>query len=126
MKRISFELEFFFKSSVSMVFEYVSTSEGLSMWFCDSVMEVDDKFEFFWEGNSENAILTEYVHDEKVVFKWEDAANQSEFLEFKVFKSPITNDTILTVKEFCDEDELDDVTELWNSQISELRSILGN
>ncbi|MGE5355795.1 MAG: START-like domain-containing protein [Deltaproteobacteria bacterium] len=125
MKRVLVDLEFFFRASVSMVFEYVSSPEGLTRWFCEKVIVKDDVYDFFWEDAHEKARILDYEDDYKIVFHWEDAEEQKEYLEFCVYKSPITNQTIFNIKEYCDEDEVMDITELWESQVEELRKLLG-
>ena len=125
MKRVIVELEFFFRASVPMLYDYVSTPEGLTRWFCDEVIVKDGVYEFYWDNSIEKARVIDKVIDSKIVFHWEEAEEEKEYLEFEVFKSPITNETILKVKEFCDSDEIDDVTELWESQVEELRKLLG-
>jgi uncharacterized protein YndB with AHSA1/START domain len=125
MKRVLVDLEFFFRSSVPMVFEYVSSPEGLSRWFCDKVLVKDEIYDFFWEDSHEKAKVLDFDDDHKIIFHWEDAEEQKEYLEFCVYKSPITNQTILNIKEYCDEDEVSDVSELWESQVEELRKLLG-
>lgn len=125
MKRVLVDLEFFFKASVPMVFEYVSSPEGLTRWFCDEVIVKDEIFEFYWNGSNEKARVIDYDDDYRISFHWEEAEEQKEYLEFKVYKSPITNETILNIKEFCDSDEVSDISELWASQVAELRKLLG-
>jgi uncharacterized protein YndB with AHSA1/START domain len=125
MKRVVVELEFFLRASVPMVFEYVSTSEGLSRWFCDAVIVKDDVFEFHWEGAFETARIINVEHDKKIVFHWEESEEEKDYIELEVHKSPITNETILRIKECCYEDEVSDVSELWESQVEELKKLLG-
>jgi uncharacterized protein YndB with AHSA1/START domain len=99
--------------------------EGLSRWFCDKVLVKDEIYDFFWEDSHEKAKVLDFDDDHKIIFHWEDAEEQKEYLEFCVYKSPITNQTILNIKEYCDEDEVSDVSELWESQVEELRKLLG-
>lgn len=126
MKRELVELEFFFKASLPLVFEYVSSEEGLIRWFCDAIIVRDEIYEFYWNNSSERARIIEYDDDKRVVFKWEDADDPDEYLKFEVYKSPVTNETIFKVSEFCDADEVEDTIELWESQVVELMKLLGS
>ena len=65
------------------------------------------------------------IEEERVRFKWEDADNENEYLEFRMYKSPVTNETVLEITDFCDDDEVEDQKALWESQISELRKECG-
>ncbi len=125
MDRESFELEFIFKASPAMLYNFISASEGLVMWFCDVVEINENKYDFYWEGSKESAVLVEHEEESKLVFKWVDAEDQNEYLEFDMYKSPITNETILKITDFADADEVEDQIELWESQIEELRKVLG-
>ena len=42
-----------------------------------------------------------------------------------MYKSPITNETILKITDFSDSDELEDQIQLWESQIDELKKAIG-
>jgi len=42
-----FELEYIIKSSPAILFNYLSTPDGLSQWFADNVNIKDNKFYFY-------------------------------------------------------------------------------
>ena len=44
---------------------------------------------------------------------------------FRLGRSPVTGETILEITDYCDEDEVEDQKELWNSQITLLRQETG-
>lgn len=125
MKRVVVELEFFLRASVPMVFEYISTPEGLSRWFCDEIFVKDEVYEFHWEDAVETARIIDFEDYKKIVFHWEESEEEKDYMELEVHKSPITNDTILRIKECCYEDEVLDVSELWESQVEGLKKLLG-
>ena len=60
-----------------------------------------------------------------VRFRWEDADDEEEYLEFRMDRSPVTGETVLEITDFCDEDEVDDQKHLWESQVKELRKETG-
>ena len=61
----------------------------------------------------------------RVRFHWEDSEKE-EYLEFRFGRSPVTGETILEITDFCDEDEVDDQKQLWESQIKVLRQETGS
>lgn len=93
-------------------------------WFCDSVDIQEDTFVFEWSGAEEVAHLIDDIEDERLRFKWEEAADD-EYLEFRFDTSPVTNETILHITDYCDDDEVEDQTKLWSSQIEMLRRETG-
>ena len=124
MKRVAFELEFLFRASPTILYKFLTTPSCLIRWFCDEVDIQGDTFTFAWNGSEEIAELIDDIEDERVRFHWEDA-DEEEFLEFRMSRSPVTGETILEITDYCDEDEVDDQKQLWQSQISILRQETG-
>ena len=124
MKRVQVNLEFLFRASPSIVYQFLTTPSCLVRWFCDEVDITGRNFTFYWNGAEEIAELKEAIEDQKLRFVWEDA-DDGEFLEYKMSRSPITDETILEIIDFCDEDEVDDTTNLWESQIAEMKKEMG-
>ncbi len=125
MERVKIDLEFIFRASPTILYKFITTPSCLIRWFCDEVDIQGDTYTFSWSGSEEVAELIEHVEDDRVRFQWEDADNDKEFLEFRMRKSPVTNETILEITDYCDSDEVKDQEQLWNSQITQLRSATG-
>lgn len=125
MKRVSFKMEFLFRASPSILYQFFTTPNCLIRWFCDEIDITGEVYTFTWEGADEIAELVEDKENERIRFKWEDAESDDEYLEFKFEKSPVTNETILTLTDFCDDDEIDDQKQLWESQMKQLKQETG-
>ena len=125
MDRELFEMEFIFRASPAMLYQFIGHAEGLVRWFCDSADVQKEHYDFYWNSAKESAKLVESKEDYLLVFKWDDAEDEEEFLEFEMYKSPITNETILKITDFSDSDELEDQIQLWESQIDELKKAIG-
>jgi hypothetical protein len=52
--------------------------------------------------------------------------DNDEYFEFRIEKSPVTNETILTVTDFADKKEVGDQTLLWEAQIHDLKHRVGS
>lgn len=124
MKRVKFEMEFIFRASPTILYTFVTTPSCLVRWFCDEVDITDDVYTFSWAGSEENAEMVDDIEDERVKFRWEDS-DEDEFLQFKFYKSDVTNETVLEIIDFCDDDEVDDQKQLWTSQIEKMRVETG-
>lgn len=124
MERVQIDMEFIFRASPTILYKFLTTPSTLIRWFCDEVDIQGDTFTFVWSGSEEVAELIDDIEDERVRFEWEDA-DEGEYLEFKMEKSPVTGETILTITDFCDEDEVADQKQLWETQISQLRTETG-
>lgn len=124
MKRISFDMEFIFRASPTILYQFITTPSCLIRWFCDEVDILGDDFTFVWNGVEEGAILVDDIEDERLRFQWEHAP-EGEYLEFRFYKSPVTNETVMEITDFADEDEVEEQKELWLSQIKKLRIETG-
>lgn len=126
--KTKFEIEFPINSSPQLLFQYISNPSGLSEWFADNVNSRGEVFTFIWDGSEEKAKLTNKKTDEKVRFRWIDGdGNESEnYFELKIIRDEITKDVLLLVTDFADEDEVEDQKLLWESQIHDLKTILGS
>lgn len=119
-----YTLEYAIKSSPSILFEYLSTANGLQEWFAPKVDRKDDRFFFSWEESTEEADLLELVEEDYVRFRWNDYEDD-EYMEFKITQSGVTNTTILHVTDFAMDYELKEQQLLWDSQIKDLKFRIG-
>ena len=124
MDRVSFDMEFIFRASPTILYKFLTTPACLIRWFSDGVDIEEDVYTFSWEGSEERAELVEDIEDERLRFVWEEA-DDGEYLEFRMQKSPVTGETILEITDFADDDEVDDQRQLWESQIKVLRQETG-
>ena len=124
MQRVKYEMEFIFRASPAIIYQFITTPSCLVRWFCDEVDITGDIFTFNWDGAGEIAEMVDDIEEERVRFKWEDA-NDGEYLEFRMYKSDVTNETVLEITDFCDDDEVEEQRDLWESQISKMRIECG-
>jgi len=125
MERVKFTREFIFRASPQIVHQFLTTPACLTRWFCDEVDIMDTSYTFVWNGSEEVAELIENEEPNRLRFKWEDAESEEEFLEFDIQKSPVTNETIVNITDFADEDEVEDQVALWTSQMKRMREETG-
>lgn len=121
-----FELEYTLNSSPKVLFSRLSTAEGLAEWFADDVQVDGDLFSFFWDDVEHKAQLAILKDNNQVRFKWfEEEDEDSRYFEFRLNIDELTGDVALLITDFAEEDEKDDSTHLWDTQISELKKVLG-
>ncbi len=124
MKRIPVDLEYIFKASPAILYKFLTTPACLVRWFCDGVDINGDVYTFSWDGSEENAEVVDDIEEERLRFKWEGAPRH-EYLEFRMYLSPVTEETVLEITDFANEKEVDDLKRLWDSQIKNLRQETG-
>ncbi|MFK7756240.1 MAG: START-like domain-containing protein [Flavobacteriales bacterium] len=127
MDKVKFELEFIVNSSPKIIYNCLSTPSGLSEWFADDVNIKGDVFTFIWEGSEEQAKLLTKKRDEFVKFQWMEQLEEGlkTYFELRIKIDAMTNERAIIVTGFADEDEVEEAKALWETQINELKHILG-
>ncbi|PJJ06908.1 hypothetical protein CLU83_0023 [Flavobacterium sp. 1] len=126
--KVRYEIEFPINSSPQLLYQYISTPSGLSEWFADNVNSRGEFFTFIWNDSQEKARLASKKSGEKVKFKWVDENNKDTeyFFELNILVDELTKDVSLMVVDFASKEEIDEATQLWENQISDLKHVIGS
>jgi uncharacterized protein YndB with AHSA1/START domain len=116
-------LEYPINSSPKVLYARLSTPGGLSEWFADDVNLKGNIFSFIWEGTEQQAEVVQKKENKYIRFKWLEEPET--YFEFRISIDELTKDVALVITDFTDEDEIEDTTELWNTQVAELKHIIG-
>ena len=128
MSKIKFELEFVIQASPQLLYQYMHTPSGLSEWFADNVNARTEKYSFIWDDSEEEALLLRKKPNEFVRFRWlngDDDQDDCSF-EMQIVVDEITKDVSIVVIDFAEEDEVEETKMLWESQIGDLKQVLGS
>ena len=117
-------LEYTINSSPKVLYSRLSTAGGLAEWFADDVNQNGKKYTFFWDNSEETAQLVYKKENKSVRFQWDDSEDETYF-EFKIDVDDITGDVALEITDFIEEGDEEDSQDLWDTQIAELKHILG-
>ena len=121
-----FDLEYTLNSSPKVLFSRLSTAEGLSEWFADDVQVHGEDFIFIWDKTEYKAKMVHIRENKQVRFKWIDNEDEEErYFEFKLSIDELTSDVALLITDYAEDDEKEDAIYLWDSQIAELKHVLG-
>jgi hypothetical protein len=124
--RIKYELEYTLNCSQKVLFSRLSTPEGLIEWFADNVTVEGDLFTFYWNKSESKARLAALKENKFVRFEWTDRDDpQSNFFEFRIIIDELTGELALLITDFAEPDEKEDAIYLWDTQISDLKRLLG-
>ena len=123
--KIKYELEFPIQASPNMLYQYITSASSLSEWFADDVNSRGKVFSFFWDGVEEKAELVSSRNNQFVKFKWLEHEDDSYF-EIRIVVDELTKDVSLMITDFSDEDEVEESKMLWESQIADLKQVLGS
>lgn len=129
MSKTKIELEFVIQASPQLLYQYMHTPSGLSEWFADNVNARTEKYSFFWDDSEEEALLLRKKANEFVRFRWLNGDDDQDdcYFEMRIVVDEIfTKDVSVVVTDFADEDEVDETKMLWESQIGDLKQVLGS
>ena len=124
--KTKYELEYTINSSPKVLYNRLSTPSGLSEWFADDVNLHGSVFTFIWEQTEQQAKVVQRKDNKYIRFQWVgDEDSDGTYFEFRLAQDELTGDVSLMITDFADEDERDDAIELWDTQIAELKHVIG-
>ena len=127
MKKTKVRMEYMLKGgSSSIVWSIISTPSGLETWFADKVTSSDKIFTFRWgKTESRQAEVVGTRTNSYIRFHWMDDEERKSYFELKVNYNELTEDLMLEVIDFAYPDEIEDVKDLWESDIEKLKRVSG-
>ena len=126
--KIKLQLEYLVNCPPKVLFNRLSTAAGLTEWFADDVRVKGNLFTFVWGKTNQVAEKKNHKENKMVRFEWtdNDLDKDENYFEFVINQDDLTNDVSLLVVDFADDDEVNEITDLWNTQISKLKQLLGS
>jgi len=118
-------LEYTINASPKVLFPRLSTPGGLAEWFADDVNVKGKIFNFIWDGVENLAEIVQKKENRYIRFHWVEETDPNTYFEFRITMDELTNDVALVITDFAEENEKADSIELWNTQIAELKHVLG-
>ena len=125
--KAKYELEYNLNCSPKVLFSRLSTAEGLGEWFADQVNVNGDMFSFYWNHAESKARLSALKENKLVRFEWvgNGSNKESNYFEFRINVEELTGELALIIIDFAEADEKEDSIYLWDSQIQDLKRLLG-
>jgi uncharacterized protein YndB with AHSA1/START domain len=121
-----YELEYTLNCSPKVLFSRLSTPEGLTEWFADDVSVDGDLFTFLWGESESKARLIALKENKFVRFEWLDSDDpETNYFEFRINIEELSGSLALIITDFAESEEKEDAIYLWDSQITDLKRLLG-
>jgi uncharacterized protein YndB with AHSA1/START domain len=118
------QLEYVVNCSPKVLFNWLSTASGLQEWFADDVKVKGKKYTFIWEGSEQTAEMTLHKENRLVRFSWLE--EDDSYFEFRITQDELTGDVSLIIIDVSEDNEYDEVKGLWDTQVADLKHILGS
>lgn len=127
MQKVKIQLEYMLKAgSGNIVWSIISTPSGLETWFADKVTANDKTFTFRWgKTETREAELINYRTNNFIRFHWLDDENRKSYFEIRIVYNELTEDLMLAITDWAEPDEIEDVKDLWNSDIEKMKRVSG-
>ena len=127
--RICIEHELHSRSS-AIIWNLISTAEGLSLWVADEVHLSDDTLTFIWgelwrNHEIKEAKILEKIKNSYIRFKWKDDDDESSYTEIRMVRNDVTNDYILVITDFTDDDDHEQLEAIWSDNLVRLHHSSG-
>ncbi|WP_319481708.1 START-like domain-containing protein [uncultured Draconibacterium sp.] len=123
--KVKINLEYLINCSPKVLYNRLSNASGLTEWFADDVRVRGKRYTFIWDGSEQTAEMILHKENRLVRFSWVDE-DEDTYFEFKITRDELTNDVSLLITDFAEEDEVDETRGLWNSQVADLKHVLGS
>lgn len=123
--RTKIEIEYLLRTSPKILYNMISTPSGLSEWFADDVNIRGTELTFFWDGSEEKAKILTKVKDQYIKYQWDYDDGEEAFFEFRIKIDALTGEVALIVTDYVEEGEEESARSLWESQLEDLRRVLG-
>ena len=120
-----FELEYALNTSTRVLFNRLSTPGGLAEWFADDVNLQGGIYTFIWENSEQQAEVIQRKDNKYIRFRWVEEEDKDSYFEFRLNQDELTGDVSLIITDFAEDDETTDAVDLWDTQIAELKHVIG-
>ena len=122
--------DFEIHASIKMLYPYIQTASGLSEWFADNVKISPEKvFTFVWDSEEHKAIMTAHRTNHFAKFEYLPETKEDEkdpsYFELRLEINELTQTTFLKVLDYSDFEDLDELQDLWEGLIENLKKVVG-
>jgi uncharacterized protein YndB with AHSA1/START domain len=129
-KKKLFTADYEVHASVKMLYPYIQTASGLSEWFADDVTISPEKvFKFVWENETRKALMTGHRTNHFCKFEFlaenEEDKKDPSYFELRLEINELTQTTFLKVFDYSDFDDHEELKDLWDGLMENLRKVVG-
>lgn len=123
--------EFELNSSPRLLYQYLSTSDGLKEWFCEDAIELpDERIKLIWDGEEHIAKVLHKQPNQHVRYEFEtkietDNGFEHPYMDFTLEFNEMTQSTFLIIEDYNEETDQSQQQNLWEQLMEFLRERIG-
>jgi uncharacterized protein YndB with AHSA1/START domain len=129
MSKFKFTRDYELKASPKFLYPYISTANGLAQWFAEKVsQDADNHYNFIWDRKEHPARMAMHKQNKYTKFEFLPENGQRDdpnFIEFSIDTNELTQSVFLKISDYSEETNEEDLEELWDGLVSNLREILN-
>ena len=116
--------------SANVIWNLLSSAEGLAIWIADEVQREGNKLVLTWGevwkiSETWTATIVAEEKMRRIRGKWVDDEDQEAYVELALEKSDITNDYTLLITDHAYEEDIDDLKNIWDRNLNRLHRKTG-
>jgi len=125
-----FTADFEIHASIKMLYPYIQTASGLSEWFADDVNISPEKvFTFVWDNEEHKAMMSAHRTNHFARFEYLPESKEDEkdpsYFELRLEINELTQTTFLKVVDYSEMDDVEELHDLWEGLIENLKKVVG-
>lgn len=127
MSKNKFTTELEINASKKMLYPYLNTASGLAQWLAEDVNINEDKvYNFIWEGEDHKAKMVAHRTNSFVKFEFLDEEDDDPpYFELRLEMNELTGSVFIRVTDYTDNDDNEELEDLWYSLVLNLKEIVG-
>ena len=127
MEKEKIHLEYMLKAgSGNIVWSIISTPSGLETWFADKVTVKDKVYIFHWGKTEQREAEVIHIRTNNYIrFHWLDDEDKRSYFELRINYNELTEDLTLEITDWAGADEIEDLKDLWDSEIEKMKRVSG-
>lgn len=130
MEKFKYVTERELNCSLQQLYPYFSTAIGLAQWFAEDVKAEDKKnFIIYWNNTEQRVKIVAHRANHLVRFQFESEEINEEppsYLEFRLSYNEFTESTFVTITDYSEMTDSEELDVLWKSLMDKLREVLGD
>ncbi len=130
MSKIKFTREYPMNASARMMYPYLNTGSGLSQWLCESAVQLGDRrYRLSWDNQDYLVDMTSPKANKSVrltfVNNSKGEPEDDSYIELSIESSDLTQEHFLLITDYTDVGDDEELTELWDNLVQNLRELIG-
>jgi len=128
MSKHKFQTEFEINASKKMLYPYIYSASGLAQWLADDVNINEDKiYNFIWEEEDHKFRMAAHRTNSFVKFESieKEADADPNYFELRLEMNELTESVFLRVVDYSDNQDDEELQDLWGGMVLNLKEIVG-